>query len=147
MPREFSRSQRMAEQLRRELAEIVRTEIKDPRLGFSSFTEVRVSRDLGHALVYCSVLNNQEQEETIETLNRASGFIRRLIAGRIHARTVPTLKFVLDDSMLRGAQMDELIREAVSSDAQHDKDRKPDDEQKHTVDPEETGTDKNSTDK
>jgi len=119
MPREFSRSQRMAEQLRRDLADIVRTEIKDPRLGFSSFTEVRVSRDLGHALVYCSVLDPRQQDETLETLNRASGYIRKLIAGRLHARTVPSLKFVLDDSMMRGAQMDELIRQAVNSDKQH----------------------------
>ncbi len=119
MPREFSRSQRMAEQLRRDLAEIVRAEIKDPRLGFLSFTEVKVSRDLSHALVYCSVLDVQEQEESLKTLNRASGYIRKLIAGRIHARIVPTLKFVLDDSMQRGAQMDELIRQAIDSDKQH----------------------------
>ncbi|HHO59709.1 MAG TPA: 30S ribosome-binding factor RbfA [Thiotrichales bacterium] len=116
MPREFSRSQRMAEQLRRELAEIVRSEIKDPRLGFSSFTEVRVSRDLSHAVVYCSVLNPEQADETLATLNRASGFIRKLIAGRIHARIVPTLKFVLDDSMTRGAEMDDLIRQAVDRD-------------------------------
>lgn len=119
MPREFSRSQRMAEQLRRDLAEIVRAEIKDPRLGFLSFTEVKVSRDLSHALVYCSVLDAQEQEESLKTLNRASGYIRKLIASRIHARIVPTLKFVLDDSMQRGAQMDELIRQAIDSDKQH----------------------------
>ncbi len=119
MPREFSRSQRMAEQLRRDLAEIVRAEIKDPRLGFLSFTEVKVSRDLSHALVYCSVLDAQEQEESLKTLNRASGYIRKLIASRIHARIVPTLKFVLDDSMQRGAQMDELIRRAIDSDKQH----------------------------
>ena len=116
MPREFSRSQRMAEQLRRELAEIVRSEIKDPRLGFSSFTEVRVSRDLSHAVVYCSVLNPEQADETLATLNRASGFIRKLIAGRIHARIAPTLKFVLDDSMARGAEMDDLIRQAVDRD-------------------------------
>ncbi len=116
MPREFSRSQRLAEQLLRELAEIVRNEIKDPRLGFSSFTEVRVSRDLAHAVVYCSVLNAEQQEETIETLNRASGFLRKSIAGRIHTRIVPSLKFVLDDSVRRGAEMDELIRRARDSD-------------------------------
>jgi len=118
MPREFSRSQRMAEQLRRDLAEIVRVEIKDPRLGFLSFTEVKVSRDLSHALVYCSVLNAEEQEESLKTLNRASGYIRKLIAGRIHARIVPSLKFVLDDSMQRGAQMDEIIRQAIDRDKQ-----------------------------
>ncbi len=116
MPREFSRNQRMAEQLRRELAEIVHSEIKDPRLGFSSFTEVRVNRDLSHAVVYCSVLQPEQQAETLDTLNRASGFMRKLIAGRIHARIVPTIKFVLDDSVIRGAAMDELIGQAIGND-------------------------------
>lgn len=131
MPREFSRSQRMAEQLRRELAEIVRDEIKDPRLGFVSFTEVRMSRDLSHAVVYCSVFhadtssskendsdsNTQEQQKTsIEILNRAVGFIRKEIAQRIQARIVPTLKFTIDDSVTRGAAMDELISKALSGD-------------------------------
>jgi len=121
MPREFTRSQRMAEQLRRELAEIVRCEIKDPRLGFSSFTEVKLSRDLSHAIVYCSVLDPQQQQETLDTLNRANGFIRKLIAHRIHARTAPTIKFVLDDSVTRGAAMDKLINQAINSDRLHEK--------------------------
>lgn len=129
MPREFNRSQRLAEQLLRELSEIVRNEIKDPRMGFSSFTEVRVSRDLAHAIVYCSVLETDEQIETLETLNRAAGFLRKKIAGRIHTRIVPTLKFVLDDSVRRGAEMDELIRQARASDtAREDADLASDDD-------------------
>jgi len=75
MPREFSRSQRMSEQLRRELAEIIHDEIKDPRVGFLSFTEVRMSRDLSHAVVYCSVLDSGQLHESIEVLNRAAGLI------------------------------------------------------------------------
>ncbi len=122
MPREFSRSERMAEQLRRELAEIVRDEIKDPRLGFVSFTEVRMSRDLSHAVIYCSVLNSEDQVESIEVLNRAVGFIRKEIANRIRARIVPTLKFVVDESVTRGVAMDELISEAIKSDKKHDGD-------------------------
>lgn len=116
MPREFSRSQRMAEQLRRELAEIVQDEIKDPRLGFISFTEVRMSRDLSHAVIYCSVLNSEQLTESIEILNSAVGFIRKSIGRRIRARIVPTLKFVADESIIRGAAMDELISEAIRSD-------------------------------
>jgi len=141
MPREFLRSDRMAEQLRRELSEIVQSEIKDPRLGFFSFTEVRMSRDLSHAVVYTSVLEfenkdptqagedqseankskvNQsrtsELQETVDVLNRATGFIRKQIAGRIQARIVPTLKFVADDSVSRGSEMDILIRNALHSD-------------------------------
>lgn len=116
MPREFLRSDRMAEQLRRELAEIIQDEIKDPRVGFLSFTEVRMSRDLSHAVVYCSVLENDQLQESIEVLNRAAGFIRKSIGRRIRARIVPTLKFVADESIIRGAAMDELISEAVQSD-------------------------------
>lgn len=120
MPREFSRSERMAEQLRRELAEIVRDEIKDPRLGFVSFTEVRMSRDLSHAVIYCSVLNSEDQAESIEILNRAVGFIRKEIARRIRARIVPTLKFAIDDSVMRGAAMDSLINKAIEKDNRRD---------------------------
>jgi len=116
MPREFLRSDRMAEQLRRELAEIIQDEIKDPRVGFLSFTEVRMSRDLSHAVVYCSVLDADQLHESIEVLNRAAGFIRKSIGRRIRARIVPTLKFVADESIIRGAAMDELISEAVASD-------------------------------
>ena len=128
MPREFSRSQRMAEQVRRELAEIVQDEIKDPRVGFLSFTEVRMSRDLSHAVVYCSVLNSDDLHESIEVLNRAVGFIRKSIARRIRARIVPTLKFVADESIVRGAEMDELINAALKSDEKQS-DAKQSDEQ------------------
>ena len=120
MPREFSRSERMAELLRRELAEIVRDEIKDPRLGFITFTEVRMSRDLSHAVIYCSVLNSEDQAESIEVLNRAVGFIRKEVARRIKARIVPTLKFAIDDSIIRGEAMDSLISKAMQNDKSHD---------------------------
>ena len=127
MPREFLRSDRMAEQLRRELAEIIQDEIKDPRVGFLSFTEVRMSRDLSHAVVYCSVLDSEQLHESIEVLNRAAGFIRKSIGRRIRARIVPTLKFVADESIIRGAAMDELISEAVASDSRSDE-QAPDDD-------------------
>jgi ribosome-binding factor A len=131
MPREFSRSQRMAEQLRRELAEIVRDEIKDPRLGFVSFTEVRMSRDLSHAVIYCSVFDTGQddlarQQESIDILNHAVGHIRKEVARRIRARIVPTLKFVIDDSVSRGAAMDDLISEAIRSDRKNDSNNESD---------------------
>jgi ribosome-binding factor A len=122
MPREFSRSQRMAEQIRRDLAEIVRDELKDPRMGFLSFTAVKLNRDLSNAIVYCSVMEEDKQAETLDTLNRAAGFLRSNLASRIRARTVPILKFINDDSVKRGAAMDDLIRKAVSSDRHHDDD-------------------------
>jgi ribosome-binding factor A len=119
MPREFNRSQRMAEQIRRELAEIVRDELNDPRMGLCSFTAVKLSRDLSNAVVFCSVLDKDLCEETIETLNHATGFIRSQIASRIRARTVPVLKFVNDDSAERGEAMDKLIKKAIKLDETH----------------------------
>ena len=109
----------MAEQIRRELAEIVRDELKDPRMGLCSFTAVKLSRDLGHAIVFCSVLDEKLRADTLETLNRAAGFIRSQIAHRIRARTVPVLKFVNDDSVERGEAMEKLINKAIESDRQH----------------------------
>ncbi len=119
MPKEYSRSQRMAEQVRREVAEIARDDIKDPRMGFLSFTEVRMSRDLSHAVIYCSVFDSEQQNETIELLNRAVGVFRKELARRIRARIVPTLKFVADESLSRGAEMDNLISKAIHSDAEN----------------------------
>ena len=116
MPREFSRSQRMAEQIRRDLAEIVRDELKDPRMGFLSFSAVKLSRDLSSAVIYCSVMEEDKQVETLATLNRAMGFLRSKLASRMRSRTVPILKFINDESMTRGAAMETLIRKAINQD-------------------------------
>jgi len=142
MPREFSRSQRVSEQIRRDLAEIVRTEIKDPRIGLCSFTEVKLSRDISHAVVYCSVLDEAAQQETIDILNRASGFLRSKVAARLISRTVPALKFVLDDSGARGAAMDNLINRALRTDSE----REHRAEQQSSTEHDETGDDHVSTD-
>lgn len=115
MPREFSRNQRMAEQLRRDLSEIIRDDLKDPRMGFLSLTEVRLTRDLTQAIVFCSILEKDKQQETMETLNRAAGFLRSRVAERMRSRSVPNIKFILDVSVERGAEMDELIRKALES--------------------------------
>jgi len=106
----------MAEQIRRDLAEIVRDELKDPRMGFLSFSAVKLSRDLGNAVIYCSVMEEDKQEETLKTLNRATGFLRSKLASRMRSRTVPSLKFINDESMTRGAAMETLIRKAINED-------------------------------
>jgi len=116
MPREFSRSQRMAEQIRRDLAELDNEELKDPRMGFLSFTAVKLSRDLSTAVIYCSILEDARRQETLETLSRATGFLRTELSKRFSSRTIPTLKFVNDDSVIRGAEMEDLIRKAVAAD-------------------------------
>lgn len=106
----------MAEQIRRDLAEIVRDELKDPRMGFVSFSAVKLSRDLSNAIIYCSVLEEDKREETLATLNRANGFLRSQLASRLLARTVPWLKFVNDESLTRGAAIETLIRKAINQD-------------------------------
>ena len=116
MPKEFSRSQRMGEQIRRELAVLVRDELRDPRLTWVSFTAIKLSRDLGYATVYFSVLNAEESQQSRELLTQAAGFLRHLLAARIRARFMPELKFIYDDSLERGASMDALIARARASD-------------------------------
>lgn len=122
MPKEYSRSQRMAEQVRRELAELVRDEIEDPRVNWVSFTAVKVSRDLSGAVIYFTVLNDEERDGAVEALNKAAGFLRHQLSSRIRSRIVPTLKFVYDVSIERGTSMESLIAQARSTDADSDTD-------------------------
>ena len=119
MPKEYSRSQRMAEQVRRELADLVRDEIKDPRVNWVSFTAVKLSKDLSNAVVYFTVLNDDEREQALEALNKAAGFLRKQLAHRLRSRVVPHLKFFHDDSIERGASMEALIAKARSTDTDH----------------------------
>ncbi len=122
MPKEYSRSQRMAEQIRRELSELVREEIKDPRVNWVSFTAVKVTKDLSSAVVYFTLMDDEQQKETQQVLNNATGFLRRQLARRIRSRIVPSLKFIYDASLERGSSMDALIAQARSTDADSDSD-------------------------
>ena len=115
MPREFSRTRRVSEQIQRELAVLVRDEIKDPRLGMISVSGAEVSRDLSYATVYVSVLGDDKAvSESLTVLNRAAGFLRHRLGQSMRIRTVPQLKFEFDSSLQEGARMDALINEAVS---------------------------------
>ena len=115
MPREFSRTRRVSEQIQRELAVLVRDEIKDPRLGMISVSGAEVSRDLSYATVYVSVLGDDKAvTESLTVLNRAAGFLRHRLGQSMRIRTVPQLKFEFDSSLQEGARMDALINAAVS---------------------------------
>ena len=122
MPKEYSRSQRMAEQIRRELSELVRDEIKDPRVNWVSFTAVKVSKDLSSAVVYFTLMDEKQREETQQVLNNATGFLRKQLSRRIRSRIVPLLKFIYDGSLERGSSMDALIAKARLTDADIDTD-------------------------
>lgn len=122
MPREFNRSERVGGQLRRELAQLVQHEVKDPRVGFVSISDVEVTRDLAHAKVYVTVFEEDKAPRSIEALNRAAGYLRRRLGQEMRIRTVPELHFLHDASVETGARMDELIATAVASDRTADND-------------------------
>jgi len=116
MPREFSRSERVSGQLRRELAVLIQREVKDPRVGFVSVSDVEVTRDLSHAKVYVTVFEEDKALESIKALKNAAGFLRRRLGQELRMRTVPELHFHHDASVETGTRMDELIASAVASD-------------------------------
>ncbi|MHB1126576.1 MAG: 30S ribosome-binding factor RbfA [Bacillota bacterium] len=104
------RNQRVAEQIKKELAQILREEIKDPRVGFITITSVEASGDLRHVKVFVSVLgDDDERASTMEVLTKASGFIRREIASRIALRYTPDFAFKFDSSIQHGARIHELL--------------------------------------
>jgi ribosome-binding factor A len=121
MAKEFGRSQRVGDFLKRELASLIQFEIRDPRVGMVSVTDVEVSRDMSHAKVFVTVLGKETEEETaesMEVLNQAAGFLRTQVAKSNNARTTPKLRFYFDSSVGRGQQLSKLIDDAVSADKQ-----------------------------
>jgi len=117
MPKEFPRTRRVGEQIQRELAGLIRDEIKDPRIGMVSVTAVIVSRDLSHAKVYVSVLGNAERTDaSVSVLSNAAGFLRHKLGKILHIRVIPELRFYLDRSLEEGARMGALINKAIASD-------------------------------
>jgi ribosome-binding factor A len=119
MPRDYPRSRRIAEQIQRELAGIIRLELKDPRVGMVTLTDVEVSQDHAHAKIFFTLMGDaQKIEETAEGLLNAAGYLRSELAHRLKLRTVPQLHFVYDNSVERGMHLTQLIDQAVASDKQ-----------------------------
>ena len=116
MPREFKRSERVAGQLRRELAQLIQQEVKDPDIGFISLSDVEVTRDLSHAKVYITVFDSEKAEDTISALKRAAGYLRKRLGQEMRMRSVPELHFHHDASVETGQRMDGLIDAALASD-------------------------------
>lgn len=117
MPKDYPRSRRIAEQIQRELAEIIRAEMKDPRVpSLVTITAVEVSPDQAHAKVFFTLFGNEEQvSAATEGLRRAAGFLRTQLGGRMKLRTVPQLDFRYDASVERGVRLTRLIDEAVGT--------------------------------
>ncbi len=116
MPREFSRNQRLGNQVLRTLNELLRFETKDPRLELVSLTAVDLSRDLSYAQVYFSLLDPDADPATVlEGLDRASGFLRGRLGREIKIRHVPELRFKHDDSAAEAQRISDLIEQAVET--------------------------------
>ena len=127
MPRDFPRTRRVGEQLQRELATLIRDEISDPRIGMVSVSAVEVSRDLSHAKVFFSTLGSEAQAQaSLEVLQGAAGFLRRLLGQRLKMRSVPQLHFKPDHSLEQGAHLSSLIDSAIRADRDSDSDTDPD---------------------
>lgn len=106
------RTQQVGEFLREELTDIIRRDVKDPRIGFMSVTRVDVTPDLRHAAVYISVLGtDHEREETLTALRSASGFIRHHLKPRLRMRQIPELEFRDDRSMEHAERIARTLRE------------------------------------
>ncbi|AEV27068.1 30S ribosome-binding factor RbfA [Azospira sp. APE16] len=115
----FSRKDRVNEQIRRELAELIRTELKDPRVGMVSLTDVEVTPDYAHAKVFFTTLAASEQLAEIKKgLDKASGFLRRELGRRVRIHTTPQLHFVYDNSIEHGTSLSRLIDEAAATSRQ-----------------------------
>lgn len=118
MPHDNPRHERVANALQRELADLLRTQIKDPRVEWVSITEVRVSKDLGVAKVYFSVLTGDGRDLT-PILNQYAGKLRGFIGRRMKIRMVPELRFEFDDLLEKGNELSSLISKAVNEDKAH----------------------------
>lgn len=123
MAREFSRTDRISDQIQKDLASLIRTEMKDPRVGMVTINDVNVARDLGYADVYITLLTMEENDansdsvkQTLKALNSAAGFLRSQLGKMIKLRTIPQLRFHFDSSVGHGRKLDALITQARKKD-------------------------------
>lgn len=111
------RANRVAEQMKKELGDIIGRKLKDPRIGFVTVTDVEVTGDLQQAKVFLSVLGDEEKQgKTLEVLEKAKGFIRSEVGNRIRLRKTPELEFLWDESLAYGARIDELLHDIREDD-------------------------------
>ncbi len=114
-----TRAHRVADFIREELADIVRSEMRDPRVGMVSITDAKVSRDLGFADVFVSSLSAADEasrKELVDVLNGAAGFLRTVVSKRHSMRTTPRLRFHYDELIDEGPRIEALINRALASD-------------------------------
>lgn len=147
-PKVSPRVQRVADQIQRLLADLIRREIRDPRVGMVSVTGVDVSRDFAHANVHVTImgrhgddfgagqalkdmgeLDRKEIKDSIAALNKAAGYLRSLLGKEMSLRVIPALQFHYDDSVAHGRYLSSLIEKAIAEDSTHEHDDETNSEQ------------------
>ncbi|MFM5295567.1 30S ribosome-binding factor RbfA [Aeromonas veronii] len=120
MAREFSRTRRVGQQIQREIALILQREVKDPRIGMVTVSDVEVSRDLNYAKIYVTFLqleNDAERiKECLQGLTEAAGYIRSLLGSAMRLRVVPELRFYYDQTLVEGMRLSNLVTNTVRED-------------------------------
>ena len=118
MANEYSRTSRVSQQVQKELARILQQEVKDPRIGMVTISGVDITRDLAYAKVFVTFLTigDQTNDESLEGLNAASGYIRRLLGKAMRLRIVPEVRFCFDETLTEGLRISELVSGAVKVD-------------------------------
>ncbi|MFM5683087.1 30S ribosome-binding factor RbfA [Aeromonas veronii] len=120
MAREFSRTRRVGQQIQREIALILQREVKDPRIGMVTVSDVEVSRDLNYAKIYVTFLqleNDAERiKEGLQGLTEAAGYIRSLLGSAMRLRVVPELRFYYDQTLVEGMRLSNLVTNTVRED-------------------------------
>lgn len=127
--RGYNRTDRIADQIQRDLALMLQREIKDPRVGMVTINSVNVSKDLAFADVYVTFMGideSQDVDESLSVLEHASGYLRSLLAKSIQLRTIPRLRFHYDRTIVDGPRMSRLIDKAVAEDQARQQDNQPD---------------------
>lgn len=138
MPKDFSRTSRLGEQIQREIAQLIQFSMKDPRLGMVTINYVKVAKDLGYADLYFTVLAAQGENDseirlqTERILNDAAGFLRSELAKTLKTRVTPQLRFHYDESFDRGHQLTSLISKARQEDDARQGDSEVSDKQDDT---------------
>ena len=126
MSREFKRSDRVAQELKKEVAIILQREVKDPRIGMVTVSDVEVSRDLAYAKIFVTFLFDSDQaaiEQGMVGLEKASPYIRSLVGKAMRLRIVPELRFIYDESLVEGMRMSNLVSNVIRQDeAKHKED-------------------------
>lgn len=116
MPYDYSRTDRINEQIKRELALLIRNEVKDPRVGMVSILDVEVTKDLNQAKVYFDTILQDQHEECQKGLNRAASFLRGALSRTIQLRNTPSLIFIYDNTEQKANDLSILIDKAILSD-------------------------------